>query len=371
MADARIDTLARNLVRYSCKLQPGERLLIENSGLARELVTSLVREAYAAGAQPFVQISDPVVHRELLMQADESQLAFQAAFESMRMEGMDAYIGIRSGDNTSELSDVPSDKQQLYNVHVAHPVHMQIRVPKTKWVVLRYPNASMAQQAGMSTEAFTDFYFRVCTLDYAKLSLAMEALVRWMEAADRVHIKGPGTDLSFSIRGIPTVKCAGELNIPDGEVFTAPVKESVNGTLAFNTPSLYEGFTFERIKLTFRDGRIEDAECSDTARLNQILDTDQGARYVGEFALGVNPYILDPMKDTLFDEKIAGSFHLTPGQCYDEAPNGNDSAIHWDMVCVQRSEYGGGEIWFDDVLVRKDGLFEPDELRPLNPDAFA
>ncbi len=370
MRDTRLEALARNLVHYSCRLQPGERVLVENTGLARDFLTALIREIYAAGANPFVQINDPIVHRELLLQANESQLGFQAAYESMRMEGMDAYIGIRSGDNTSELADVPSDQQKLYNVHVGHPVHMQIRVPKTKWVVLRYPTSSMAQQAGMSTDAFTDFFFRVCTLDYAKLSRAMDALVDWMGTVDRVRIKGEGTDLAFSIRGIPTVKCAGELNIPDGEVFTAPVKESVNGTLTFNTPSLYEGFTFEQVQLTFKNGRIEEAASNDTDRLNEILDTDAGARYVGEFALGVNPYILAPMRDTLFDEKIAGSFHFTPGQCYDEAPNGNASAIHWDMVCIQRPEYGGGEIWFDDVLVRKNGLFVPGQLQALNPAAF-
>ena len=238
----------------------------------------------------------------------------------------------------------------------------------TKWVVLRYPNSAMAQMAEMSTEAFEDFYFKVCNLDYAKMSRAMDGLIELMSRTDRVRITGEGTDLSFSISGLPAIKCDGHRNIPDGEVFTAPVRDSVNGRITFNTPSKYQGFTYENVTLEFRDGRIVNASANDTERINKLLDTDEGARYVGEFALGFNPYIEKPMKDTLFDEKIKGSFHFTPGSCYDECSNGNKSAIHWDLVCIQRPEYGGGEIWFDDVLVRKDGVFVLKELEPLNPE---
>ena len=183
-----------------------------------------------------------------------------------------------------------------------------------------------------------------------------------------MRITGPGTDLTFSIQGIPTVKCAGELNIPDGEVYTAPVRESVNGVIQYNTPSLSGGFTYENIRFTFKQGKIVQAECNDTRRINQVLDTDPGARYVGEFAIGVNPYITKPMKDTLFDEKIAGSFHFTPGACYDDCPNGNHSAVHWDLVCIQTPEYGGGKMYFDGELIREDGLFVPQDLHCLNPE---
>ena len=189
-----------------------------------------------------------------------------------------------------------------------------------------------------------------------------------MQRTDKVHIIGPGTDLTFSIKGMPAIKCAGDANIPDGEVFTAPIRDSVNGVLQYNTPSLYNGVVFERMKLTFENGKIVNAESSDTERCNQIFDTDAGARYVGEFAIGVNPYITKAIKDTLFDEKIAGSFHFTPGASYDECPNGNNSAVHWDLVCIQTPEYGGGEIWFDDELIRKDGLFVTPELDALNPE---
>ena len=226
----------------------------------------------------------------------------------------------------------------------------------------------MAQLANTSLEAFEDFYFDVCTLDYSKMDRAMDALATLMERTDKVHIKGPGTDLTFSIKDIPAIKCAGECNIPDGEVYTAPVKDSMNGIISYNTPSEEQGFTYENIVFEIENGKIVKATSNDNDRINHLLDTDEGARYFGEFAIGVNPYILEPMKDTLFDEKICGSFHLTPGASYEDAPNGNKSAVHWDLVMIQRAEYGGGEIYFDDVLIRKDGIFTLPELACLNPE---
>ena len=282
------------------------------------------------------------------------------------MKGMDAYIAVRAGENTSELADVPSDKLNMY-YKLTSPT-LDYRVNKTKWVVLRYPNPSMAQLANKSQEAFEAFYFDVCTLDYKKMSKAMDPLVDLMNRTDRVHIKGPGTDLRFSIKDIPAIKCDGLRNIPDGEVYTAPVRESMNGTISYNTFSEEQGFTYENIKFEIENGKIVKATANDTDRINALLDTDEGARYFGEFAIGVNPYVLAPMKDTLFDEKICGSFHLTPGKCYEDAYNGNHSAVHWDLVMIQRPEYGGGEIYFDDVLIRKDGLFVIEELAGLNPE---
>jgi aminopeptidase len=198
----------------------------------------------------------------------------------------------------------------------------------------------------------------------------MDPLKARMERTDRVKLVGPGTELEFSIKGIPAIKCAGNLNIPDGECYTAPVRDSVNGTISFNTPSVYQGFTYENIRFEFQNGKIVKATANDSGRLNAVLDTDEGARYIGEFSLGFNPYILKPMKDTLFDEKIAGSFHFTPGNAYKDADNGNRSAIHWDLVQIQRPDYGGGEIYFDGELIRKDGLFVVDDLKGLNPDAL-
>lgn len=368
MKDPRIEKLAKNLLNFSVKLQKGENVLIDSKGNNDELVHALVKEAYRIGANPFVWVSHPTITRELAMGANIEQQKLIARLDAELMSNMQAYVGIRGGSNISEFSDVPAEKLEIMSKYYSEEVHGKVRVPKTRWVVMRYPSPSMAQQAGMSTEAFEDYYFNVCNLDYSKMDKALDNLKALMERTDKVRIVGKGTDLEFSIKGIPAVKCAGEMNIPDGEIYTAPVNNSVNGVISYNTPSLRDGFTFENVVLKFKDGRIVEATSNDTERINKIFDIDEGARYVGEFAIGVNPYITVPMKDTLFDEKIAGSFHFTPGSCYDDADNGNQSALHWDLVCIQTPEYGGGEMYFDGVLIRKDGRFVLPELECLNPE---
>ncbi|MDG5787036.1 aminopeptidase [Evansella sp. AB-P1] len=368
MRDPRIQTLAKNLINYSVNLQKNEKILIENFGIQKELVNALVEEAYNVGGIPFVSLKDHEVNRSLLIGASQQQQDLTAEFEAYVMNEMDAYIGLRAGDNINELSDVPDAKMALHQKTVGTKVHREIRVPKTKWVVLRYPSSSMAQLAKMSTAGFEDFYFNVCNLDYSKMDNAMDALVTRMNNTDEVRVTGKGTDLTFSIKNIPAIKCAGRLNIPDGEVYTAPVKDSINGTIQYNTSSPYQGFTFENIQFTFKDGKIIEATSNNNEKINAILDTDEGSRYIGEFAIGVNPYILHPMQDILFDEKIDGSFHFTPGQAYENAYNGNDSAVHWDIVNIQRPEYGGGNIYFDGELIRKDGRFVVTDLEALNPE---
>lgn len=365
--DPRIKHLASTLVNFSVKAKAGDRVLIEGRGTATTtLVQALIRECIAVGALPFAEITDPVITREIV-RADNDELFAQKDFFALeRMKQMDCYIGIGSPDNLNELADLPGEMMARYN-KFSRP-SLQQRVDHTRWVVLRYPNPGMAQSAKMSQEGFEDFFFDVCNLDYSKMDQAMVALQELMERTDEVRLVGPGTDLTFSIKGIPVIRCAGELNIPDGEIYTAPVRDSVNGTLRYNTPSNYLGFTFDEIELTFKDGKIIDAKANDTEKINQVFDTDEGARYIGEFAIGVNPYIEHPMLDTLFDEKIKGSFHFTPGSSYENAYNGNDSAVHWDLVCIQREDYGGGEMYFDGVLVRKDGVFVIDELKGLNPE---
>lgn len=355
------------LTSYSCDLQKGDRVLIDYEGEAtKPLVCQLIKDAYKLGAKPYVNHRDSRVLREILLECDEEQIEFLNDYQLYQMKGMDAYIAIRGNENTAELSDVPSEKLNLYN-KLTTPT-LDYRVNETKWVVMRYPNPSMAQLANKSQEAFEDFYFDVCTLDYKKMGKAMDSLVELMNRTDKVRLVGPGTDLTFSIKDIPAIKCDGLRNIPDGEVYTAPVRESMNGVISYNTPSEEQGFTYENIRFEIENGKIVKASANNTEKINALLDTDEGARYFGEFAIGVNPYVLDPMKDTLFDEKICGSFHLTPGMCYEDAPNGNKSAVHWDLVMIQRPEYGGGEIYFDDVLIRKDGLFVIDELACLNPE---
>ncbi len=368
MRDPRGTRLAQLIVQHSTQLLPGEAVLIEAFDLADGLVLDLVDAVHAAGALPLVHLRSHAVIRSQLMRATEAQLHKQGAIERFQMEQVHAYVGVRAAANTSELADVPGDRMDLYQRLVVQPVHLDYRVNHTKWVVLRHPCAAMAQQANMSTEQFEDFYFRVCTMDYPRLAEAMEPLKRRMEHTDRVRITGPGTNLRFSIKGIPAVKCEGRRNLPDGECFTAPVRDSVHGTIAYNTPSLYLGTSYDGIRFTFEGGRIVKADGNPQTKLDQVLDSDEGARFIGEFSLGCNPWITRPMRDPLFDEKIAGSLHFTPGQAYVLADNGNRSRVHWDLVLIQRPEYGGGDVWFDDELVRKDGRFVAPELEGLNPD---
>ena len=369
MQDARFNKLAALLVNYSTELKRDEKVLIESFDAPDEMTIALIRAARTAGAIPFTQIQRARVSRELALGASDKQLNLAAAHELARMKKMDAYIAVRGSDNISELADVPTERMKLVAKKM-RSVQDQ-RVKKTKWVVLRWPTSAMAQLAGMSTEAFEDFFFKVCTLDYRKLQPGMKALKALMEKTDRVEIKGPGTDLRFSMKGIPAVICGGDRNIPDGEVFSCPLKESVQGHVTFNAPSIYQSTGFDNIRLDFRDGKIVEATSNQPKKLNDVLDSDAGARYIGEFSLGFNPYILHPMRDILFDEKIAGSFHFTPGQAYQEADNGNRSQVHWDLVNIQRKDYGGGEIYFDGKLVRRDGEFLPKQLRSLNRSSFS
>ncbi len=368
MQDERIVKLAKNLVNYSCDLKKGEKVLIEAKGVDYMIVNAIVKEVFKVGAYPFVETTDNRVTREMLMGNSEEYARLRAKYDGYRMADMDAYIGIRGGENCNENSDVPEKNLKIESEIYSHPVHHELRVKKTKWVVLRYPNQGMAQQAGMSTEAFENFYFDVCTLDYSKMDKAMDALKARLDKADKVHIIAKDTDISFSIKGIGSRKCSGHRNIPDGELYSAPIKDSVNGVITYNAPSVENGFKFENVSLTFKDGKIIKATANDTEKVNVIFDTDEGARYVGEFSFGFNPYITKPMGDILFDEKIAGSIHFTPGCCYDECYNGNISAIHWDLVQIQTEEYGGGEIYIDGELIRKDGRFVPEDLSCLNPE---
>ncbi len=365
MTDPRFTKLANLLITYSTRVKKGDHVLLDMTDVPDEMSVELLRAVRAAGGTPLIDVRHSRVSREILLGTDSKHATLVRDLELARMKKMQVYIAIRGSDNMSENSDVPSDRLSLYSKTI-RPVQDQ-RVNKTRWCVLRWPTPSMAQGAGMSTEAFENLYFDVCTMDYRKMAKAMIPLQTRMKKANRVHLISPGTDLKFSIKNIGAKMCEGLLNIPDGEVFSCPVKDSVNGVIQFNTPTIYAGTKFENVRLEFTNGKVTKATSNNTKRLNEILDTDAGARYIGEFAIGFNPYILNPMCDILFDEKIAGSLHFTPGQAYEIADNGNRSAVHWDMVLIQRKEWGGGEIWFDGELIRKDGLFVTKDLKPLNP----
>jgi len=372
MTDPRINRLADLLINHSTRLRPGEHILIEGFDIPEAMILALVKSSRKAGGHPHVEIRSNRVMRAMNESAGDDNLKVWADYDRHRMSLMQAYLGIRGSENVSEMAGIADDQMKKVARFYGKPVHFEQRVNHTRWCVLRWPTASMAQLAQMSTEAFEDFYFDVCTLDYARMDRACQPLAARMRKTDKVHLKGPGeTDLKFSIKDIPVIPCCGDMNIPDGECFTSPVRDSVNGVIQFNSPTLYNGITFNDVKLEFAKGKVVKATANgNSAALNSILDTDEGARYVGEFAIGFNPYIQSPMKDILFDEKIAGSLHFTPGRAYETADNGNRSEIHWDLVMIQRPDYGGGTISFDGEVIRRDGLFIVDDLKALNPDAL-
>jgi aminopeptidase len=356
------------LVNYSCSLKKGEKIYIEAYDIDYMLVNEIIKEVYKVGGLPFVSLYDTRVQRQLLLQTTQEHSTLRAKYAKYLMSDMDAYIGIRGANNTFELSDVPAEKMGVDSKYYAFPVHHEIRVAKTKWVILRYPNPSMAQASSMSTDEFEDLYFKVCNLDYSKMDKAMDNLKAYIEKTDKVRLVTPTTDLTFSIKNIPAIKCSGQRNIPDGEVYTAPIKDSVNGVIEYNAPSMHQGLKHEKVRLVVKNGKIIEATSNHTEALNKVLDTDEGSRYFGEFSFGLNPYITKPTGDILFDEKISGSIHFTPGASYDEAFNGNTSAVHWDLVLIMTPEYGGGEIYMDGKLIRKDGRFVVKELECLNPE---
>jgi aminopeptidase len=372
MKDPRYTQLAKTLVGHSMQVARGDKVFVEAFDIPHDFTVELIKTIADAGGLPLVSTKSQQIQRALFNHASPEQMKLIGQVERLRMENVQCYAGIRGSHNISETSDVPSEKMDLYEKYWWKHVHSEVRVTKTRWVVLRWPHPSMAQAAGMSTEAFEDFYFRVCAgVDYAKMREAMRPLEELMRRTDRVRIVGPGTELNFSIKGIGAVGCWGERNIPDGECYSCPVRDSVNGVIQYNCETMYRGTIFNGIRLEFKNGKIVSATAdseANTKKLNQILDADEGARYIGEWSLGFNPHVMKPMKDILFDEKIAGSFHLTPGQAYEEADNGNKSQVHWDMVCIQRKDYGGGEIYFDDKVIRKAGIFTTPVLSGLNPE---
>ena len=363
------EKLAKNLLAHSVKLQKGEKILIEMLGAdCSDLAIELIRQAKKIGAIPLFNIIDYKVLKELLTNCSEDEIKNYAKFDLIKMQDVDASIGIRAS-TSEELNGISKECMDLYNKYYQEPIHFQERVKNTKWCILRYPNEAMAKMANMSLSEFTKFFYDVCTMNYSKMEKSMKPLKQLLSKAKEVHILGKNTDLKFSVEGIPAEKYYGTYNIPDGEVASCPTKYSANGYIQYNTKTTYNGITFENIYFELKDGKIIKAEARNrTKELNEILDTDDGARYIGEFAFGLNPYILNTMGDTLFDEKVAESFHFTPGTALEESDNGNRSAIHWDIVCIQSPKYGGGEIYFDNVLIRKDGKFILDELKDLNPE---
>ena len=364
--DNKIKELSKKIVDYSINVQKGEKVLISIDSIETSyLVKCLVRDIATVGGVPFVKLVDSEINSVLLENTNEKRIEILKKQAKFEIDNYDSFINIRYHGNDYVDKNVPIETRK--KIAAATQKYHDVKIDERKWTLLNYPSMTDAFKAKMSYDEFSEFAFNTMTVDYAKMDKDIEPLKKLMEKTDKVRLVAKNTDITFSIKGIPVIPCCGKNNIPDGEIFTAPVRDSINGVITYNTPSPYQGNIYNNVSLTFKDGKIVKATCDgDNDKLNEIFDTDEGARYVGEFAIGLNPLIKYPMGDILFDEKIIGSIHFTPGKCYEEAPNGNKSSIHWDMVLIQREDFGGGEIYFDDVLIRKNGLFVLPELEHLN-----
>jgi aminopeptidase len=357
------EKLATQLLNHSVELKPGENIMLQLSGLnGIGLIRALTEKIRATGAHPFIKIEDPETNRLLLEAGDEYFWKNQANVDQLPlMKQMDAFIGIRAAENIYENSTVSKEANSAYSKHFLNPVHFKQRVEHTRWVVLRYPSPAFAMNAKMPTSHFSDFYYKACLLDYNKLAEAIKPLEDILRKTDIIHLKGEGTDISFSVKGQNWIPCFGKRNIPDGELFSSPILDSVNGSITY-AATVYQGKPFEFVKLAVKNGVVTDFDSSDNSALEEILDTDNGARRFGEFSFGLNPIIEKPMYDILFDEKIFGSNHLTLGKDYEIAANGNHSNIHWDLVCI------GPDVYLDGDLIRKGRFFIKDQLKGLNPE---
>lgn len=365
MYDFRNRELADKIIGYSTQTKEGENVMIELFGVnGVHLAQEMARATLDRKAIPFVVVRDTETERILREGGSREFWTRQRELSGLPlMKEMDVYIGVRAAENIYELSEVEREADKAYNEEYLHPVHMRERVNNTRWCVMRYPSPAFAMNARMPTHRFADFYYKACLLDYAELDERMKPLHELLAKTKEVKLLGDGTDITLSIEGQNWIPCAGDLNIPDGEIFSSPLLESVNGHITY-APSVYNGKPFGFVRLDVKDGVVVDCDSDNRASLEAVLDTDEGARRFGEFAFGTNPYIDSPMFDILFDEKIWGSNHLTLGQSYDVAPNGNHSAVHWDLVCI------GADVYFDGEKVREGRKWVRPELMPLNPENF-
>lgn len=361
----RILKLAKIIVNHSIRVKENDRVLITYEGIeSMPLVKAISKEIINNKGVVVADYQNQDLENYINENITDKIIEAKTKKIKFEVENYDAFVRICY--RKSDYYDKNMDKEMKRKLLKSIEPYKEIKVNEKRWVLLNYPSIVDAFKAHLTPEEFYEFSLNAMTVDYDQMYQNTLPLKELMEKTDKVRIVSPNTDITFSIKGLPAIICAGECNIPDGECFTAPVKDSVNGTITYNVPSPYHGEIFEHVSLTFKDGKIVEARSNNNSKLKEIFETDEGARYVGEFSLGFNPLIKNPMGDILFDEKIAGSLHFTPGCSYDECPNGNKSKIHWDLVLIQREEYGGGEVYFDDVLIRKNGKFVLPELEKLN-----
>ncbi|WP_170834471.1 aminopeptidase [Fictibacillus solisalsi] len=365
MSTQELSDIAKRVVHHSLEIKRGEKVLIDIEGEAEEFSNQLMIEIYHAGAYPFLKSTRVSNLKKLIAGATKESLNLWLRHEQYKAEGMDAYIGIKAEENIFEYNDIPRDQYQLYQQNFSQPLQLDY-LGKNKWILMRYPTKGMAQLAKLGSEELRTIFYQSCTMDYKKLSENVKPLKERLSKSKTVTVTSPDTDFTFSIQHMDSFMCDGRYNLPDGEIFTAPIRDSVNGVIHFNCPTSFQGYVLEDVRFEFVDGKIASYQGNDRDLLKRILETDDGASYIGEFGIGLNPFITKPMNNILFDEKMSGSLHLAIGQAFPMANNGNKSAIHLDFVLNQQSSHGGGSLYFDKELIRKDGIFIPKDLKNLN-----
>jgi aminopeptidase len=363
MADPRVETLARILVDYSVEVRPNHLVWITGGSAGAPLILAVYQKVLERGAHPFLEVEPEETEELFYAYASDAQLDYMPPFTMEIVEQIDANIGIWTDVNTRQLTNTAPAKQARRSV-ARRPFSDRFLERATKkelrWVGTLYPSQAYAQDAEMSLREFEDFVYGACLVHepdpikaWKKISKEQQRIVDWLNKARKIHVLGPDTDLKLEVKGRTWINCDGHENFPDGEIFTGPIEDSVNGHIRYSFPACAYGREVEDVRLQFKDGKVVKATAAKNEQfLLKMLKSDKGARYVGEFALGTNYGIQRFTKNILFDEKIGGTIHLALGKGFPESGSKNKSAIHWDMVCDLRK---GGEVHVDGTLFLKDG----------------
>jgi aminopeptidase len=364
MPDPRVIKLAQVLVNYSLNLQPGEKFRIRTSPLAEELSLAVYKEAILTGTHVTIQNSLAGSTEIFYKYASDAQLEHVSPITRLITETWDADLYIEAEHNTRELSAIDPSRMAMFrkaNAELSKRYYERAALGEMKWSLTVYPTHAMAQEADMSLVDYQDFVYDACLLveedpvaAWINLGERQARYIQWLAGKDQVVIQGENVDLKFSIKGRTFENCDGKFNFPDGEIFTGPVEDSVNGHIRFSYPAIFSGQEVEDIELWFKDGRVaKETASKGQDLLTKMLDTDHGARCLGEWGIGTNYGIQRFTKNMLFDEKMGGTIHLALGSGYPETGSKNDSGIHWDMLCDMKDS----EVWVDGDLLYKNGKF--------------
>jgi aminopeptidase len=373
MTDRRLENLARILVQYSTEIKPGDHVAIYTQPVAMPLVEQVYRQVLAAGGYPYVQlgalssrVETETLEYLLLTEGSDDQLQHVNRFDKIIREEFESFIAIYGQTNTRSLSNVDTARQRLRAqayTDVVRAYQQRSATRDLRWALTLYPTEAYAQDAEMSLEEFSDYVFQTTFADsddpigeWQKLRREQQQLVDWLKGKKRLEVRGPNIDLKLSIEGRDFINSDGTRNMPSGEVYTSPVEDSAEGWVRFSYPAIRQAREVEGIELRFEAGRVVKATAAKNEDfLNDMLDTDPGARYLGEFAIGTNRRIDRFIKNILFDEKIGGTLHMAVGFGFPEVGSKNESAIHWDMICDMRV---GGQIFADGELFYESGAFK-------------